>query len=115
MLKVSGINVYPTHVEEVLRKMPDIEDVCIIGVPDEKQMTRVKAFVILKDKSKAGDEMVKKIQDYGLANLLKYESPRDIEFRNTLPKTLIGKIAFNTLEKEELEKLKANKKYPFDK
>lgn len=115
MLKVSGINVYPNHVEEVLRKMPDIEDVCIIGVPDEKQVTRVKAFVILKDKSKAGEEMVKKIQDYGLANLLKYESPRDIEFRDSLPKTLIGKIAFNTLEKEELEKLKAAKKYPFDK
>nr|MDO8084126.1 AMP-binding protein [Candidatus Sigynarchaeum springense] len=115
MLKVSGINVYPTHVEEILRKMPDIEDVCVIGVPDEKQVTRVKAFVILKDKSKAGDEMVKKIQDYGLANLLKYESPREIEFRETLPKTLIGKIAFNTLEKEELEKLKAQKKYPFDK
>nr|MDO8111813.1 AMP-binding protein [Candidatus Sigynarchaeota archaeon] len=115
MLKVSGINVYPNHVEETLRKMPDIEDVCIIGVPDEKQITRVKAFVILKDKSQANAEMVKKIQDFGMANLLKYESPRDVEFRETLPKTLVGKIAFNTLEKEELEKLKAAGKYPFDK
>jgi long-chain acyl-CoA synthetase len=115
MLKVSGINVYPNHVEEALRKMPEIADVCVIGVPDEKQITRVKAFVILKDKSKAGPDMVKQIQEFGIANLLKYESPRDIEFRAELPKTLIGKINFLSLEKEELEKLKADKKYPFDK
>ncbi|HME56060.1 MAG TPA: AMP-binding protein [Candidatus Lokiarchaeia archaeon] len=114
MLKVSGFNVYPAHVEETLRKMPDIEDVCIIGIPDEKQVTRVKAFVILKDKSKANGEMTKKIQDYGIANLLKYESPRDVEFRDSLPKTLIGKIAFKTLEDEELEKLQVAGKYPFN-
>src|SRR5271157_309964 len=115
MLKVSGFNVYPAHVEEVLRKMPAIEDICIIGIPDEKQVTRVKAFVILKEKMKTTEEMVKDIQSYGLSNLLKYESPREIEFRETLPKTMIGKIAYNVLEKEELDKLKASGKYPFDK
>jgi long-chain acyl-CoA synthetase len=59
--------------------------------------------------------MVKQIQEFVMANLLKYESPRDIEFREELPKTLIGKINFRSLEKEELEKLKAEKKFPFDK
>jgi long-chain acyl-CoA synthetase len=119
MLKVSGFNVYPNHVEEIMRKIPEIEDICIIGVPDEKQVTRVKAFVVLKDKAKGSDatmynDVKEKIFQFGLANLLKYESPREIEFRDTLPKTLIGKIAFNTLEKEEMEKLKAEHKYPFD-
>jgi long-chain acyl-CoA synthetase len=114
MLKVSGFNVYPMNVEETLRKMPDIEDVCIIGVPDEKQVSKVKAFVVLKDKTKATDEEKQAIMDFGVANLLKYESPREVEFRDSLPKTLIGKIAFNTLEKEELEKLKAAHAYPFN-
>jgi long-chain acyl-CoA synthetase len=106
MLKVSGINVYPNVVEEAMRKHPDVKDVCVIGVPDKKQISKVKAFIILKDPSKAGPEMVKQLQDHGLANLLKYESPRDIEFRNELPKTLVGKIAWKKLEDEEIEKLK---------
>ena len=46
--------------------------------------------------------------------LLKWESPREIEFRTDLPKTLVGKIAFNELEKAELAKLKENGQYPFD-
>jgi long-chain acyl-CoA synthetase len=114
MLKVSGVNVYPTHVEEVLRKHPDIEAVCIIGVPDKSQISRVKAFVVLKDKSKATEETKKSIMDYSMSQLLKWESPREIEFRDELPKTLVGKIAFNELEKQELAKLEAAGLYPFD-
>lgn len=115
MLKVSGVNVYPTHVEETLRKHPDVKDTCVIGVPDEKQITKVKAFVILKDPAKAGAEMIKQIQDWCMGQLLKWESPREIEFRADLPKTLVGKIAFNELEKEELAKLEAEGKYPYNK
>ncbi|MBD3187103.1 AMP-binding protein, partial [Candidatus Bathyarchaeota archaeon] len=85
MLKVSGVNVYPNHVEEVLRKHPDIEDVCIIGVPDKKQVTRVKAMVILKDESKKTEDMKDEIKKYARENLLKWESPREIEFRDELP------------------------------
>ncbi len=114
MLKVSGINAYPKHIEEIIREYPDVEDVCVIGIPDEKQITKIKGFVILKDKSKKNDEMAGAIKKYCLTKLLKWESPREIEFRDELPLTLVGKVAFNKLEEEELAKLKAAGKYPFN-
>lgn len=114
MLKVSGVNVYPKVVEELLRKHPAVKDVCVIGVPDKHQISRVKAFVIPNDPAKATEETKKDILEFAGKHLLKWECPREIEFRNDLPKTLVGKIAFNELEKEELEKLKAKKQYPFD-
>ncbi len=107
MLKVSGVNVYPTHVEETLREHPEIQDACVIGVPDEKQVTRVKAFLILSDPSKASPEMGEEIKAWSLGRLLKWEAPREIEFRAELPRTLVGKVAFNDLEKEELARLEA--------
>ncbi len=105
MLKVSGINVYPNVVEEALRKHPDVKDVCVVGIPDKKQITKVKAFVILKDPSKASDAMKVSIQAFGLEHLLKYESPRDIEFRTEFPKTLVGKVNWHKMEEEEIAKL----------
>jgi long-chain acyl-CoA synthetase len=107
MLKVSGINVYPANVEETIRKHPDVKDACVIGVPDQKQISRVKAFVILKDPSKANADTEKSIKDFCIANLLKWESPRDIEFKEELPKTLVGKIHWKKLEDEEVEKMRA--------
>jgi long-chain acyl-CoA synthetase len=114
MLKVSGINVYPKTVEEVIREHPDVETVCVIGVPDKKQISKVKAFVVLKDPSKESDELKIAIQKHCMQKLLKWESPREIEFRKELPLTLVGKVAFNELEKEVLAKLKEDKLYPFD-
>jgi len=115
MLKVSGINAYPKHIEEIIRDHPDVENVCVIGIPDEKQISRIKAFVVLKDKSKKSEEMADSIKKYCLTKLLKWESPREIEFRDELPLTLVGKVAFNKLEEEELAKLKEAGKYPFNK
>jgi long-chain acyl-CoA synthetase len=114
MLKVSGINVYPAHVEEILRKHPDVKDLCIIGIPDQHQITRIKAIVILKDNSRATEETKQSIMKFGLDKLLKYECPRNVDFITELPKTLVGKIHWKKLEDEELAKLKAAKKYPFD-
>ncbi|MEX2680004.1 MAG: AMP-binding protein [Candidatus Sigynarchaeota archaeon] len=105
MLKVSGVNVYPNIVEEALRKHPDVKDVCVIGVPDKKQITKVKAFVILKDPSKASEQMKESIMAFGLEHLLKWESPREIEFREDFPKTLVGKVHWKKLEEEEIAKL----------
>ena len=78
---------------------------------DEKQISRVKAFVVLKDQSKATDEMKEEIKKFGLDNLFKYESPREIEFREELPTTLVGKIAWKKLEDAEIDKLEAAGKY----
>nr|MDO8087380.1 AMP-binding protein [Candidatus Sigynarchaeum springense] len=105
MLKVSGINVYPNIVEEALRKHPDVKDACVIGLPDKKQITKVKAFVILKDPSKASEQMKESIMAFGLEHLLKWESPREIEFRDDLPKTLVGKVHWKKLEEDEIAKI----------
>ncbi len=100
MLKVSGINVYPEQVEKTLQSHPDVDSVCVIGVPDDLQISRVKAFVVLKNKAKATEETKQSILKFGRNNLLIWEAPRDLEFLDELPKTLIGKISFKDLEKE---------------
>ena len=114
MLKVSGVNVYPKAVEESLRKHPKVETACVIGIPDKKQISRVKAFVVLKENTNETEKMKEKLKKFCLKNLLKWESPREIEFRDELPTTLVGKIAWKDLEDEELDKLKHAGKYPFN-
>lgn len=114
MLKVSGINVYPKTVEEVICKHPHVESACAIGLPDKKQISKVKAFVVLKDNREGTETDKKSIQKFCRENLLKWECPREIEFRKELPMTLVGKIAFKELENEELDGLKAENAYPFD-
>ncbi len=69
MSKVSGVNVYPEHVEKILQIHPNVDSVCVIGVPDRLQMSRVKAFVVLKDKTKATEETKHGILKFGRDNL----------------------------------------------
>lgn len=107
MIKSSGVNVYPGQVEDVLRKHPAVDMACVIGVPDKSQVSRVKAFVVLKDTSKESREMADELIRHCAEHLLKWSCPREIEFRGDLPKTLVGKVAFNVLEEEEKSKLRA--------
>lgn len=104
MIKSSGMNVYPSQVEDVLYRHPDVDQACVIGVPDKKQIEKVKAFVVLKNKSLAStekaDELIKHCQEH----LIKWSCPREIEFREDLPKTRVGKIAYKELEDSELAK-----------
>lgn len=111
MIKSSGMNVYPSQVEEVLYQHPDVQDACVIGVPDELQVQRVKGFVVLKEGVSPGPEKEKEFIRHCREHLIKWSCPREIEFRDELPKTLIGKVAFNELVKEEIKKLKADGKY----
>jgi long-chain acyl-CoA synthetase len=111
MIKSSGMNVYPAQVEDILYSHPDVQDACIIGVPDQAQVQVVKGIVVLKNPAKAGPEMEKILINYCREQLIKWSCPREIEFRDTLPKTLVGKIAFNKLEEEEIAKLKAAGKF----
>jgi len=111
MIKSSGMNVYPAQVEDILYKHPDVKDACVIGVPDEAQVQKVKAFVVLKDAAKAGAEMEQTLIKHCQGHMIKWSCPREIEFRSTLPCTLVGKIAFNTLEQEEIANLKACGKF----
>ncbi len=111
MIKSSGMNVYPAQVEDVLCMHPEIAQACVIGVPDEAQVERVKGFVVLKEGDKGCAEMEKDIIEHCKKHLILWSCPREIEFREELPLTLVGKVAFNVLEEEELEKLKACGKY----
>ncbi|MGE4484973.1 MAG: class I adenylate-forming enzyme family protein [Oscillospiraceae bacterium] len=106
MIITSGYNVYPTQVENVLCGHKYVHLCCVIGVPDSYKMQKVKAFVVLKPGIEAGDEVKKELIDYCRKNMIRYAVPYDIEFREDLPKTLVGKIAYRMLEEEELQKNK---------
>ena len=85
MIKSSGMNVYPVQVEACLDKHPDVAAVCVIGVPDEAQVQKVKAFVVLKDAAKASPEMEKALINYSREHLIKWSCPREVEFTDQLP------------------------------
>jgi long-chain acyl-CoA synthetase len=110
MIKSSGMNVYPAQVEAILYQHPDVRDACVIGIPDAAQIERVKAFVVLKDPGKASPEMEKTLIGHCREHLIKWSCPRDIEFRNALPLTMVGKIAYTVLQQEEIAKMKDKKK-----
>lgn len=111
MIKSSGMNVYPAQVEDLFYKHEKVRDACVIGVPDEAQVQVVKAFIVLKNPADATPETQTELISYAREHLIKWSCPRSIEFRDDLPKTLVGKIAFNVLEKEEIEKLKKAGKF----
>jgi long-chain acyl-CoA synthetase len=88
MILVSGFNVYPNEIEGVVAMHPGVLECAAVGVPDEKSGEAVKLFVVRKDASLAADAVVKHCREH----LTGYKVPRDIEFRNELPKTNVGKI-----------------------
>ena len=109
MIISSGYNVYPGQLENILDANELVQMSCVIGVPDAYKMQKVKAFVKLNPNVPATDETKEKILAYCRKNIAKYAMPYDIEFREELPKTLVGKVAYRVLEEEELAKLKEEK------
>lgn len=101
MIKSSGFNVYPSEVEAVLRLHPAVEDACVIGVPDERQGERVKAFVIPSDPSRADDALAAALVEHCRENLIKWSCPREVEFRAELPLTKVGKVDYVALGRED--------------
>ena len=88
MILVSGFNVYPNEVEEVVAGHPKVLEAAAIGIPDEKSGEVVKLFVVKKDKSLTEAEL----KAYCRENMTGYKQPKVIEFRTELPKTNVGKI-----------------------
>jgi len=97
MIKSSGFNVYPAQVESVLYQHPQVAEACVIGVPDEAQVERVKAVVVLKDPAQESEATEQELIAFCRERLIKWSCPREIEFRRELPKTRVGKIDFRTL------------------
>ena len=107
MIVSSGYNVYPGQIENILDAHEKVQMSCVIGVPDAYRMQKVKAFVMLTPGTPATDETKEELMAYCRKHIAKYAMPYDIEFRDELPKTLVGKVAYRKLEEEELAKLKA--------
>ncbi len=93
MILVSGFNVYPNEVEDVVATHPGVLEVAAIGVPDEKSGEVVKIFVVKKDPNLTPEMLIKHCK----ANLAGYKVPRNVEFRTELPKSNIGKILRRSL------------------
>jgi long-chain acyl-CoA synthetase len=88
MILVSGFNVYPNEIEDVVAHHPKVLEVAAIGVPDDKSTEAVKIFVVARDPSLTADELMA----YCKTNLTGYKLPKHIEFRKELPKSPVGKI-----------------------
>lgn len=109
MIISSGYNIYPAQLENILDANEMVQMSCVIGVPDEYKMQKVKAFVKLAEGAAPSDETKRQLMDYCKKHIAKYAMPYDIEFREDMPKTLVGKVAYRVLEEEETERLKAEK------
>ena len=107
MIISSGSNVYPGQLETILDAHELVQMSCVIGVPDPYKMQKVKAFVKLAAGVPATEETRETLMAYCRKNIAKYAMPYDIEFRDDMPKTLVGKVAYRELEMQELEKIKA--------
>ena len=107
MIITSGYNVYPGQLENILDAHELVQMSCVIGVPDAYKMQKVKAFVKLAAGVPATEQTKETLLAYCRKNIAKYAMPYDIEFRDDMPKTLVGKVAYRELEQQELAKIKA--------
>ena len=105
MIVTSGYNVYPAQIENILDAHELVQMSCVIGVPDPYKMQKVKAFVKLVPEAKADEETKQILLDYCRENIAKYAMPYDISFKDDMPKTLVGKVAYRVLEEEELKSM----------
>ena len=106
MLIVSGYNVYPSHVENILMEHPAVLNCGVIGIPHPYKVQVPKAFIVLNEGFKADNALKKEIKEYCEKKMAFYMIPKEFVFRESLPKTLIGKVNYRELEAEEKENSK---------
>lgn len=97
MILVSGFNVYPNEIEDVIASHPGVLECAVIGVPDARTSEAVKAFVVKKDPNLSAEDIIK----FCGTQLTNYKVPKQIEFRTSLPKTNVGKILRRELRDEK--------------
>ena len=102
MILVSGFNVYPNELEDVVAQCPGVLEVACVGIPDDKSGELVKLFIVKKDPELTEEQ----VKAYCKENLTPYKCPKRIEFRTELPKTNVGKILRRALREEEIAKFK---------
>ena len=100
MIITSGYNVYPSQLENIIDSHEKVLYSCIVGVKDKYKMQKVKAYVVLRPEYKPSDEIRQELMNHCRRHIAKYAMPYEIEFREELPKTLVGKVAYRVLEEE---------------
>lgn len=108
MIISSGYNIYPSYIESVIDKHPAVNFSTVIGIDHPYKVQVAKAFIVLNEGYKPNNETLNSIKAHCEKNIAKYSLPYEYEFRKSIPKTKIGKIAFNELIKEEQEKKKTS-------
>ena len=103
MIVTSGYNVYPAQIEEVLENHPGVLDASVIGIPHPYKIEVPKAFIVLK-KGYKSSKVKSELMELCKKNLATYSLPKEYEFRNSLPKTMVGKVDFRKLQEENNEK-----------
>ena len=103
MIISGGFNIYPRDVDEVFYENSKVQEACSIGIPDPKRGENIKVFVVLKEGETATEE---EMIEFCKSRLAKYKLPTEIEFRDELPKSNVGKILRKELRAVELEKRK---------
>ncbi len=100
----SGYCLYPQYIENIIDSHPKVLMSCVIGINHPYKVQVAKAFIVLKNEYTSNDDILNEIKEHCEKNLARYSWPSEYEFREELPKTLIGKIAYSKLENEEREK-----------
>ena len=103
VVKVSGVAVFPSEVEQLIESIPEVSACAAISIPDNKLQNSIKVLVVAKyfDEEAMKDKILETCRKY----LIKWSVPTEIEFRESLPLTMLGKVDFNTLQEEENKKL----------
>ena len=102
VVKVSGVAVFPSEVEQTIQLIPEVMSCAAIRIPDQLLQNSIKVFVVAKFSDK--NEMKEKIMETCRKYLIKWSVPTEIEFKEKLPTTPLGKVDFNTLQEEEDKK-----------
>ena len=108
MIISSGYNIYPSYIESVIDKHPAVNFSTVIGIDHPYKVQVAKAFIVLNEGYKPNNDTLNSIKEHCEKNIAKYSLPYEYEFKTSIPKTKIGKIAFTELEKEERNKKKTN-------
>jgi long-chain acyl-CoA synthetase len=104
LIIVSGFNVYPTDIEQVLYRHPKVQKVSVVGIPDDTTGEAVKAFIVLREGEAADENEIREFAREPENGLIGYRAPKFIEFRDSLPETLVGKVLRRKLVEEENER-----------
>ena len=100
MIVSSGYNIYPSYIESIINNHKYVETSVVIGIPHPYKKQVAKAYIVLKSGVKLNNQVKKEIKKYCEDNLVRYSWPYEYEYRTELPKTLVGKVAYKELEKE---------------